>query len=239
MSRWRSLPLIAGLALLPALPQTSKSPFAGRWDLTVTTPKESYPSWLEVTDAGEVHVVGRVASAHGVQNLKQDGSHMSFTSKEWFGKNIDVSWEFTAAGKSLQGTQKRADGVQGKIAGVPQPALSRPEPAAWGEPIPLFNGRDLTGWVPDEPAKNNWKVSNGELVNTAPGANIRSTRPLQDFKLHIEYNCPDKGNSGVYLRGRYEIQVAYEPAGVNDELHDMGAVYGFLAPSAKVPGRPG
>src|SRR5205814_1091403 len=80
---------------------------------------------------------------------------------------------------------------------------------------------------------------NGELVNEAAGANIRSTRNLQDFKLHIEYNCPDEGNSGVYLRGRYEIQVAYEKPGTNDKFHDMGAIYGFLAPSVEVKGRPG
>lgn len=243
MPKWRSFALLAGLSLVPALPQSSSSsPFAGRWDLTIKTPKDTYPTWLEVTDGPggpTARVVGRVSSVHPVENLKQDGNHLTFTSKEWFGKSIPVSWDFTVSGKSLQGTQKRSDGVEGKISGVPQAALTRSEPKAWSDPIPLFNGRDLTGWVPDEPANNHWKVIAGELVNTAPGANIRSTRPLQDFKLHIEYNCPDKGNSGVYLRGRYEVQVAYEGPGVNDELHDMGAIYGFLAPSAKVDQRPG
>ena len=48
--------------------------------------------------------------------------------------------------------------------------------------------------------------------------------------------CPDKGNSGIYLRGRYEVQVSYED---EDPLHGMGAVYGFLAPSVVLPKKPG
>jgi len=71
------------------------------------------------------------------------------------------------------------------------------------------------------------------------GANIRTTDKFSDFKLHVEYNCPKGGNSGVYLRGRYEVQVEYEPAGTNDEAHGMGAIYGFIAPSKKILARPG
>jgi hypothetical protein len=64
-------------------------------------------------------------------------------------------------------------------------------------------------------------------------------RTFQDFKLHVEYNCPNDGNSGVYLRGRYEVQVEYEQADQNDALHGMGSIYGFLAPSEAVPPKPG
>jgi len=78
-----------------------------------------------------------------------------------------------------------------------------------------------------------------ELVDGGPGANLRTTKKFEDFKLHIEYNCPDKGNSGVYLRGRYEVQVEYEPADANDKFHGMGSLYGFIAPSQELPKRPG
>src|SRR5213078_4142530 len=134
---------------------------------------------------------------------------------EWFGKPTDVSWEISANAGRLTGTQKRADGAVGKITGVPQPPLNRTAPAAWSKPAPLFNGKDLTGWEPDNPSENHWKAINGELVNEAAGANIGLTRKFDDFKLHIEYNCPDQGNSGVYLRGRYEIQVEYEAPGTD------------------------
>src|SRR5207253_11289430 len=102
--------------------------------------------------------------------------------------------------------EKRADRVEGEITGVPAPALKRKAPESWSKPEPLFNGRDLTGWEPDDPSQNHWKARDGELVNEKAGANIRLKQAFDDFKLHIEYNCPQNGNSGVYLRGRYEIQ---------------------------------
>ena len=82
-------------------------------------------------------------------------------------------------------------------------------------------------------------AANGELQNTQAGANIRTTRDFGDFKLHIEYNCPPGGNSGVYLRGRYEVQVEYEPAGKNDSFHSMGSIYGFIPPATTLDPRPG
>jgi hypothetical protein len=215
------------------------SPFAGRWDLTIQTPQGSYPSWMEFTGNGDVRVVGRVASVHPAENVKVDRGHMTFTTSEWFGKQIPVSWEMDVKGHKLTGTQKRSDGVQGSISGDPAPALDRKMPAAWGDPVPLFNGKDMSGWQADEPAKNHYKAINGELVNESAGANIRTARKFQDFKLHVEYNCPDLGNSGVYLRGRYEVQVEYEKPGTNDPAHSMGAIYGFIAPSVQLPKKPG
>ena len=237
MRSWYLLPLAGLLALLPALSQ--KAPvFSGRWDLTVVTPRETYPSWIEFGRNGVVRLVSQVASVHKVDPTIV-GNRMTFTSKEWFGQEIPVDWTFEMKDGKLTGHQKRADGIEGAIAAAPAPALNHPEPAAWTKPESLFNGKDLTGWIPDQSDKNHWKAVNGELVNDAAGANIHSTRKLGDFKLHLEFNCPDGGNSGIYLRSRYEIQVEYEPVGTDDEFHGMGAVYGFLAPSFKFPRRPG
>ena len=212
--------------------------FNGRWDLTVHTPKDTYPSWMEVT-GNSVRVVGRVASVHSVKDVKIQGSSLSFSSTEWFEKEIPVQWTFQLKGDKLAGTQKRSDGITGSITGERAPKLDRSMPSAWTQPKPIFNGKDLSGWIPDDPSKNHWKVQDGELVNEAAGANIRTTSKFNDFKLHIEYNCPEGGNSGVYLRGRYEVQVEYEPPGKNDALHSMGSIYGFIAPSINLPHKPG
>lgn len=231
----------AGALAAPVLSwAAAKQPFEGRWDLTVSTPKESYPSWMEVTQhdgSADVRIVGRVSSVHPAKDVKIEGSRLSFTSSEWFGKPINVTWLFNAVNGRLTGTQKREDGVQGRITGEPAPALNRKPPTDWSTPEKLFNGKDLTGWVPDNAAENHWKAIDGELVNESPGANIRTTRKFDDFKLHIEYNCPKDGNSGIYLRGRYEVQVAYEAQ--NDKFHGMGAIYGFLAPAVDLPEKPG
>jgi len=242
------LTLLALAALTPGLhPQGDRLPFTGRWDLTIKTPNETYPSWMECTKENgkpAVRVVGRVASVHPAQDVRLEGNELTFTTQEHFGKEIPVTWEFHEESGKLSGKQKRSDGVTGDITAESAPALDRKMPARWTEPERLFNGKDLTGWEPfvqepGKPVENHYVAKNGELVNEAPGANIRTTRKFSDFKLHVEYNCPQDGNSGVYLRGRYETQVEYEPADKNDKFHGMGAIYGFLAPAAKVSPRPG
>ena len=229
--------------LVPALSQKhDANQLAGRWDLTITAANSIYPSWMELVDEGgspAVRIVGRTGSARSVQDVKAQGSHLSFTSTESFGKPVKVTWEMSVQGDKLTGQQHRADGVDYQLTGVRSPALKRNPPAAWTNPEPLFNGKDLSGWQPDNPSASHWKADNGELVNEKKGANIRTTRNFDDLKLHIEYNCPQNGNSGVYLRGRYEIQVEYEPADKNDKYHSMGSIYGFLSPSMEVPPRPG
>lgn len=233
--------VVAVLALAPAVAKKS-SPFSGRWDLTIVSPQGTYPSWMEYSDkSGEpvVRVVGQVASVHQASDVQLNGSHLSFTTSEWFGKQIPVSWEVSAVGGGLAGTQKRSDGVEGQIQGVRAPALNRRPPSSWSAAVPLFDGRDLDGWAPDHPDQNHWKAENGELLNESAGANLATTRKFDDFKLHIEYNCPANGNSGVYLRGRYEVQVEYEGAGENDRYHAMGSIYGFIAPAIEIPKRPG
>jgi hypothetical protein len=82
-------------------------------------------------------------------------------------------------------------------------------------------------------------VRDGELVNQAHGANLRSVRKFDDFQLHVEFNCPDDGNSGIYLRGRYEVQIEYEPLEKNPPERAIGSIYGFLAPSVVLLRTPG
>jgi hypothetical protein len=148
------------------------------------------------------------------------------------------------------------------------PALKRAAPKAWADPQPLFNGKDLTGW---EPVNNtpealegrftsHWVARGGELVNDARGSNLRTTRTFNDFKLHVEYVCPPGENSGIYLRGRYEVQVAPPPAvgaqapraprqaapkggaarggGYRNPFGGVGSIYGMLGPATPPPFRP-
>ncbi len=235
------LALTAALVLLTPAFSKKESPLIGRWDLTIVSSKGTYPSWLEISMNGaeaRVRIVGQVASVHAAHDVRLKGSRLTFASTEWFGHEIPVEWKMSLEGSQIKGTQSRSDGVTGDLTGERAPALDRQPPAAWSEPESLFNGTDLSGWEPDGP-NNHWKAENGELVNESAGANIRTTRKFEDFKLHIEYNCPDLGNSGVYLRGRDEVQVEYEVAGANDKFHSMGSIYGFIAPAVDLPKKPG
>lgn len=194
---------------------------------------------MEVADESgipAVRVVGRGGSVHSAEDAKLTASRLSFVTTE---SRIKLAWEMSSDGGKLSGRQRREDGVEFQLAGVRAPALKRSPPAAWTSPEPLFNGRDLSGWESDNPSASHWKAESGDLVNEKKGANIRTTRKFQDLKLHIEYNCPDRGNSGVYLRGRYEVQVEYEAPGTNDAYHGMGSIYGFIPPSVNLPSKPG
>ncbi len=213
------------------------NPFAGRWDLTLTSQaanQATWPQWMELVDHGgtpEVRVQPRGGGVFTVKDVKTEGSHLTL------GVSRNVTWELDVSGDRITGTQKGTAAAQ--IAGVRAPVLKRPMPKAWTSPEPIFNGKDLTGWEPTDPkATNNWVAEDGVLLNKAHGANLKTTRKFEDFKLHIEYNCPDEGNSGIYLRGRDEIQVAYEKPGVNDKFHDMGTIYGFIPASVELPRKP-
>jgi hypothetical protein len=224
------IPLCLGVASCWA----AGSPFAGRWDLTVVTPKETYPSWIEFAEegpSGVVRLVGRTGSVHPAKDVEVQASHLKFSSGEG-------AWDLTVSGRKLTGIRHSKDG-DAQLSGVAAPALKRAAPAQWSTPEPLFDGKTLNGWEVDDPSKTYWSAQNNELKNDKGGANIRTTRKFEDFKLHIEYNCPEGGNSGVYLRGRYEVQVEYEPPPKNDPFHSMGSIYGFIAPAAELPKKPG
>jgi hypothetical protein len=229
---------LATVVLTPALPEKKGNPSAGRWDITVTTRNAAYPGWMEFTGKDgkpALRIQPRSGSVYPVKDFKLDGAKLTLIVNTASETRPATTWELNVKGDQFTGTIKRGDTVQGQLAGVRAPALNRKPPKAWTNPEPLFNGKDLTGWEPTDPAINHWVAKDGVLLNESKGANIKTTRKFDDFKLHIEFNCPEGGNSGVYLRGRYEIQVEYEAPGTEDQFHCMGAIYGFLAPAVELP----
>jgi len=103
----------------------------------------------------------------------------------------------------------------------------------------LFNGKDLTGWTKQGDRESKWTVVNGVLTNPSNGANLMTTRTFGDFKLHLEFRYPKGGNSGVYLRGRHEVQVEDSPKGEFPLSVHLGGVYGFLWPNENAGMGPG
>ena len=226
---------IAAAALASAAFAQS-NPFLGRWDLTVTSPRSTANQWMEIIEK-DGKLDGRIQPGGGasrpIAGAKVEGSHLIVIVQP-AGRGPEVTWDLTADGNKISGVQKRGDNSDTQIAGVRAPKLDRPMPKAWSAPESLFNGKDLTGWEPiGDVQHSHWMARDGELVNDNPahgGANIKTTRKFDDFRLHIEVNCPEGGNSGIYLRGRYEIQVGTE--GGTQPSHEMGAVYGYVAPAS-------
>jgi hypothetical protein len=128
-----------------------------------------------------------------------------------------------------------------RIADVPPaPDLSK---VKFGEPITLFNGKDLTGWrltVPD--ADSGWSVKDGVLMNRVEElkkkeatkgkhfGNLRTDAEFEDFNLKLEVRTVEGTNSGVYLRGIYEVQIMESYQQPLDP-HHMGALYSRITPS--------
>jgi hypothetical protein len=168
-----------------------------------------------------------------VKNFKLDGTHLTLL------LSPTLSWELDASGGKLTGTQKSGEKVVA-LTGLRAPELKRAAPKAWSDAAPLFNGRSLDGWEPiGDRANNRWTVKDGLLINEAHGANLKTTRTFDDFKLHFEVNCPDDANSGFYLRGRYEVQLEYEPLAKNPPERRIGSIYGRIAPQGDLPRTPG
>ncbi len=232
--------LVAAL-LAPAYAQKKGSPLAGRWDFNIPSSTGNRAAWLGITEkAGGLDVWYQPTGGNVYQlnDVKADGAHLTLVLSAASAKYPATTWELTAAGDKLTGVQKHGARTM-EVTGVRAPELKRKAPRAWTKPEPLFNGKDLTGWDPiGDPKSNHWGAKDGLLVNEAHGANLKTTRMFDDVKVHFEVNCPDDGNSGFYLRGRYEVQIEYEPLTSNPPERRIGSIYGRITPK-DMPRTPG
>jgi len=141
-------------------------------------------------------------------------------------------WQATVKAARLVGTA-HLNGATLSWSGVRGPAWPATPPRRKpGKPIDLFNGKDVSGWLCQDPRRPmGWFVKDGILMNEGKGANnIYTQQKFNDFKLDVEFNVDPESNSGVYLRGRYEIQILDSPGRPLD-VHSQGALYGFTVPA--------
>ena len=233
--------VFACLAVSASLPAQS-NPFLGRWNFNIQTPAGQRASWLGIYERGgalEVWYQPTGGNVFQVKDARIEGGKLILNIPASGPNRPATVWELEAGNGRLTGVARRGDNAT-PLEGKRAPDLKRPEPKAWSEPRPLFNGRDLAGWEPaGNPANSHWKAVNGELVNEKLGANLKTTEKFEDFKLHFEVMLPEHTNSGFYLRGRYEIQLENEPEGKSPPERRMGSIYGRIAPKPAPANRPG
>jgi len=210
--------------------------FIGRWDLTLDKEGEEMPSWLEIELSGFSTLVGRYVSYSG---SARPISHVQLNDEGEFSFSIPPQWEDSKNnltvkgyldGDQLKGTVTAGSGKEYNYVGVKAPLLIRDSEPEWGESIELFNGEDLEGWRLSA-EKENWEVVDGVLTNNEAGANLISEDTFDDFKLEVEFRYPEGSNSGVYLRGRYELQIEDSPLDKHPGSLFFGGIYGFLSPN--------
>ena len=132
----------------------------------------------------------------------------------------------------------------------PHPAVVTPAAQAGGAPsdaIVLFDGRDLSQWQPARANGRLWKVENG-YFEVIPGAgDVATKRSFGDVQLHVEWAAPleirgtsqNRGNSGIFLQGRYEVQVLDSSGNPTYADGQAGALYGQWPPLVNPARRPG
>ncbi|HKW11927.1 MAG TPA: DUF1080 domain-containing protein [Gemmatimonadaceae bacterium] len=242
---WRPLAVLLVL-LVPASPAhgaAADEPMLGRWDITIRTPNGEWPSWLELGHSGRGIVVGQFVgvfgSARPISRVDVRGDSLHFAiPPQWENGNDDLVVDGRLTADHLSGTMTFPDGKRYEWSAVRSPAMRRTGAPAWGTPIHLLHANDLGGWHAVGGQGNQWVVANGVLRSPKSGANIQTDRTFTDFKLHIEFRYPAESNSGVYLRGRHEVQIQ-DDYGLPTANDRFSSIYGFIAPNEIAAKRPG
>ncbi len=215
----------------------SNKDLIGRWDITMEVNGKSTPAWLEVKLSGYKTLVGYFVASSGsarpVSEVKFTNGKFSFEiPPQWENgdQNLQLTGELTALG--IAGTFKDSNGKIYNFTGVRAPDLKRTTTPVWGKPIDLFNGKDLSGWAAS--GTNQWVVKDGILTSPKAGSNLITTEKFNDFKLHVEFKYGKGGNSGVYLRGRYEVQIEDSNKDAHPNSVLFGGLYGFLTANEMV-----
>lgn len=209
------------------------SPYAGRWNITPAPPATGV-YWLEVKDEG-----GQLSGMF----LNRGGSPVKLPSIKV--ENGELVWqtappargtapEFRAKiqGDKLTGTMTGANGTV-TFTGAHPPrwgAFDANAKHKLGKPVELFDGKSLDSWdVQDKSKPMGWTVTDGAMTNTPPANNLVSKQKFQDYTIHAEYKLEKNSNSGLYMRGRYELQVLDDYGKPPDE-HSHMSVYAWHKP---------
>lgn len=208
----------------------------GTWNLTITEDGKEEPSWLQISHSGNSTLVGRFCykfgSARPVAEVKVTDGKFSFAiPAQWEPKGFDMQILGMRDGDGLKGTLIYTDGKTHSWVATRAPKLPYTNNPKWGKERKLFNEKDLTGWT--AMGENQWVVENGVLKSAKSGSNLVTDEKFTDFKLHVEFKYPKDSNSGIYLRGRYEVQVA-DNAGLEPSSVLFGGIYGLLTPNEMV-----
>jgi hypothetical protein len=229
--------LVLALALAAqATAPADEDRYLGRWNLWITDAADTFVSGgfqVEKKDGAlQAGVIWRSGSYRPAKSVSVKGGALQIV-REYRPGQIDT-FEARLEGESLKGEVKYPDGSVHRFEGRRAPALSGERAPAWGAPVTLFDGKTLAGWkLRDPKKKNGWAAQDGVLavVETKDNADLVSEKTFQDMKLHLEFNVDAKSNSGVYLRGRYEIQILDNPdARMALDPHGCGSLYSRVAP---------
>jgi hypothetical protein len=214
---------------------TQEDPFLGKWDITATTPQGPRAYWLELKQENGAlsgYFLNRTGSVLKLPQVEITSGELTFSPLSPTNRPKPV-FKARVVGNRLVGTMTSgSDNVN--WVGVRPPKWGEHNANAnheFGKPIELFDGYTLANWtveLKDKPTK--WSVVDGAMVNDPPANNLVSMRKFKDFKVHAEYKLAHDSNSGLYLRGRYELQIL-DDYGKPADIHSHMSIYSRVKPS--------
>jgi hypothetical protein len=227
--------LLAAVAIVSVVASTGaqQNPYLGRWNLT---PAGENPRvyWLEVKEEGG-QLTGMFLSGGGhplkLGTVKVENGELFFQSAPTQ-RGPGPEYRARIQGDKLAGTVKTPERTI-EFVGVRPPKWPAADANAshkLGKPVELFDGKSLDAWdVQHKSRPSGWSVVDGAMMNSKGANNLVSKEKFQDFKIHAEYKLEKESNSGIYLRGRYELQVLDD---YGKETFDRGhmSVYGWKTP---------
>ena len=236
--------LLAGLAVFTCL--GADSDFNGRWDIRVPKEPRSRAWWLEVQGAGTPGIKGSFVGFPGgntdpIPQIAIENGVLRFSADRGQGqKKQHLEYTAKVTGGKLEGAMHSGNTTL-EFTGVRAPEINEHDDGTWkdGKPINLFNGKDLSGWHAMVPGQAlGWSVESGALSNAPAANNLVSDAKFWNFKIHVEYKVFQDTNSGIGLRGRYEVQIL-DDYGKPPDTHGNGALYSRILPTMNASKPPG
>ena len=236
-----TLLVLVGITALPpagVVAAAGDDDFLGKWDITVPPAGKALgrACWLDLTrDNGKLKGLfqpgGGAASPLPVVAIENGELRFHHTEREHF-KEYTVIYRAGIRNGRLEGTVTYGDEQPRSWTGVRAPVWpAEPPRVKSGKPIELFDGKDTAGWLGQYQGRPvGWSVEDGILVNSKEADNIYSEKKFMNFQVALEFRLSKGSNSGLYLRGRYEIQIT-DDQGRPLDIHSQGALYGFTVPS--------
>ncbi len=237
------------IVFLSVVSFAQEKPFLGKWDIMGDAPNQNVVYWLEVKKGADGKLSGTFLNRGGsvlpLYSVKIENDELVFALNDKANSPIHHA---KVVGKELKGSVKTANNTIAWT-GVRPPKWGNYNANAkhkFGAPVVLFDGKSLDAFTAQMTTRPfGWKLVDGVMTNDVHGNNLVSKEKFQNFKINCEYKLEPKqpggnaANSGIYLRGRYELQVLDDETANSDDLHSHMAVYSRVAPKVKASKKAG
>jgi len=248
----RSFVILAWLAAAAAVDVAGygqqRNPFLGKWNLTGTGADAAWVGWLEITQEGDQldgSFLNRGGAPAKLAAAKIESGELIFEGAArrggpgpaGRGRMSGARLMLVVTSPATANASARTIDLVGVLAPHFPPSNAN-APHTFGPPVELFDGKSLDAFTlanPDKP----WSIVDGLATNAAPtdsaagravrGSNLISKQKFWNYRIHAEYRLDDGSHSGIYWRGRYEMQVVGDvgqPASTTSHM----SVYGRVAP---------